>query len=275
MPTVPRDQSNSWFYNGISYLVVELDWISKPQVILCSFTAPVPGFVLTHVVFLFWAVSSSGRVITPWRSLPRNGRDSLYSTVIPSLPFLSKLPDRKGLWKIRTPPSLSHITEKLPFVLWHLPTMELSALGAALAYKGKSSLWWGCAVDFSLHLERNCQTVEGQSQSVLLWVTVLSFLCWILFSSLCHTLFMCFVTEDASQYTPSVVCSFLCLRKLPQKLLVVVVSLSAVGYVCVRLLFFHNKSFNNFFITGTTHIYRPKLWFQSLDEICRFSSILR
>lgn len=47
--------------------------------------------------------------------------------------------------------------------------MELSALGAALTGKGKCSLRWGCAVDFSphWHLERNCQIVEGQAQAVL------------------------------------------------------------------------------------------------------------
>lgn len=170
MPTIPRDQSNSWFYSGISYFILELDWISKPHLILCFFTAPVlVSFCLYMCSFpvldYFLQRTHNNPLESLFQEMQRQPLQHCHA--ISPFPIQVTRQNRRGLWKIRTPPSLSHIREKLPCAFWHLPIVELSALGTALADKGKCSLWWGCAVDFSLHRERSCQTVEGQAQSVL------------------------------------------------------------------------------------------------------------
>ena len=147
--------------------------------------------------------------------------------------------------------------------------MELSALGAALAGKAKCSLQWRHAVDFSPHLVSWEELPDcRRAGSNCAWFESLSSPFRAKFSSVAVFATPCLLdlpqkmqanTRQLLSVPSSASESFL------QKLVVLVVSLSAMEHVCMLLLFFHNKSFNHFFIIGTTYTYRPKLWFWSTD----------
>lgn len=186
--------------------------------------------------------------------------------------------DRKCVWKLRTPPSPSHIAKESHCTLWCLSIVELSTLGAALTDKGKPSLQWGCAVDCSPHLA-SWEELPAcrRAGSLRAWFEFLSSPFSTKFSSVAVFATPCLLGSPQKMQANthqllSVVCS--ASEGFLQNLVVVVVSLSVTKHFCMLLLFFHNKSFNHFFIIGTTYTYRPKLWFRSTNWICRLSSVL-
>lgn len=106
-------------------------------------------FILTHVFFLFWTISSSGHLITSCRGSSKKWQRQPLQHCHAASPF--SFEDTRQKTHVEAP-SLSHIAEESHCTLWRLSITEPSALGSALTDKGKCFLRWGVAVDLSPHL---------------------------------------------------------------------------------------------------------------------------